>query len=545
MVDQHQHGSTPGKRTWSGDDNVLIGTAAAVSAAAVAIANFSGISIGDDGVGYQAIADSLAAGHGLGYFLEDPVTVWPPLWPALMAFVSRITPFGTVGAAVVLNCIVAAMTVIIGNRLIRLVATERRLILAGTAVLTLGPATVGLGHVLMTDMAFTLVVLTWMIVLTRATSLVPVGGPQRKDSMPWLITAALLAWVAFGLRYIGLTLIAFGGLWLLFTTGRTMLVRIRNAAIYGVIAAVVPLAWMARNHSIDGTFTGERHTSARGLAHNVFDVLATVGRFLLPGVLNDATKFWAVVGTIGIGAALLITWRLLHTTGPLNDTDGTVRRTWTTIRSTVSTPLGLVTTWSVLYVLYMLYVRTTTALNILDLRLLFPAYFPMVIIGLALAQRMPRLGLDRNRISALVTAWAGMNVVAGLIATVGFGLGHSFFIGDYANDTFEAVRQNPVLHSIPDDCETYSNLPNALYPTVQPRGWSPQRTALESIDPMDDLERITRRSATHDVCLVWIDEPPVYWHLWSLEELQERLSLEILDQQGPVTVYLVGPPSDD
>lgn len=538
MVDQDVPGSSDtalmngGTPPWTEHDRVLVVLAALVSAAAVGIANASGISIGDDGVGYQAIADSLAAGHGLGYFLEDPVTVWPPLWPSLMALVSRITPFGTVGAAVLLNCVVAALTVVAGNRLIRLVVSERRLVLAGTALLALGPATIGLGHVLMTDMVFTLVVITWIIVLVRAAG---AGGVADGYSIPWLVTAALLAWVAFGLRYVGLTLIAFGGLWLLVTGGHAWRTRLRNAVLYGVVAAVVPLAWMARNHSIDGTFTGERHTSARGLVHNVFDVLSTIGRFLLPGVLNDATKPWAVVGAVGVLAALFIGWRLLV------DADPTGRPSWRTVRVAVSGPLGLVTTWAVLYVLYMLYVRTTTALNVLDLRLLFPAYFPLVMIGLALAERVPRIGANPERTTSIVMAWAAVNVVAGLIGMVGFAFGHSFFAGDYANDTFRAVRENPALDAVPDGCETYSNLPNALYPRLEPRGWSPQRTALESIDPVDDIERITLRSATHDICLVWIDERPVYGHLWPLEELERRLSLEPLAHHDRVRVYLVGP----
>lgn len=541
MVDQDEHRPDPDPAPQPPRDRWMVAAAAVLSATAVAIANANGISIGDDGVGYQAIADSLLSGGGLGYFLEDPVTVWPPLWPTAMAFVARITPFGTVGAAVLLNCIVAAATVIVGNHLMRLVISDRRLVLAGTAVLAIGPATIGLGHVLMTDMVFTLVVLIWMIVLLRATGRTPngtttdhdtaPGSDASTDSLPGLVAAAMLTWIGFGLRYVGLTLIAFGGLWLLCSVGRPFLIRIRNAAIYGVVASVVPLAWMARNHSIDGTFTGERHTSARGLIHNLFDIAATIGRFLVPGVMNEATKLWAPIGVVGVVAAFVTAWWLLARQG--GSPRAVIGRAW----SVLSTPVGLVTLWTVAYLAYMLYVRTTTALNVLDLRLLFPAYFPMVIMGLALADRSlraaPRTGWIRNA----VTVWALGNVVAGLVAVAAFGAGHPFFTGDYASDTFITVRENPALDALPEGCETYSNLPNALYPRVEPRGWSPQRTALESIDPVDDLEQISRRSADHEICLVWIDEPPVYGHLWPIDELQERLPLETLARNGPVTVY--------
>ena len=61
---------------------------AAASAFAVLIANAGGLAIGDDGIGYQAISDSIRNGEGLGYFLEPRLTIWPPGWPALMALVS-------------------------------------------------------------------------------------------------------------------------------------------------------------------------------------------------------------------------------------------------------------------------------------------------------------------------------------------------------------------------------------------------------------------------------------------------------------------------
>jgi hypothetical protein len=92
---------------------------AALSALAVLISNVSGIAIGDDGVGYRATADSLLDGRCLQYFLEHPLTVWPPLWPSLMALVAKVTPLDTVGAAVLLNVVVTMVAVVATHRLLR------------------------------------------------------------------------------------------------------------------------------------------------------------------------------------------------------------------------------------------------------------------------------------------------------------------------------------------------------------------------------------------------------------------------------------------
>jgi hypothetical protein len=510
-------------------------TVLAIGAAlAVLIANVAGIATGDDGVGYRAIADSLVAGDGYGYFLEDPVTVWPPIWPGLMALVAWLTPLDTLGASIVLNAAVAAGIVVAGNRLLRTVVDDTRLVLAGTVVLAFGPATIGLGHVLMTDMAFALVTMCWMLTLVRF---------RRNGSIPVLLGAALLAWLGFGLRYIGLVLIAFGALWLVLDSRRSIAVRLRNGVLYGAVAATVPIAWMLRNHSIDGTYTGERNPSARGLVDNGFDVAATLGRFLVPGLGNGLTKVWAAVGIVALGVAVWLAWRVLRTPvdgGPPLSGRAVVAR----LVRLAGRPLGLLVSFAVLYLLYMLYVRTTTALNQLDTRLLFPAYFPLVFVALALLERLRRLddGAPRWERRGLTVGWVwmGVNVAAGMVGMVAFAAGHPYFNGNYESDVFVEVRENPAIAALPADCQLYSNLPNGLYPTYEAL-WSPQQRALESSREIPDLEEIAATLDDTPSCLVWIDEPPVYGHLWTLEELQERLELEPLGADGNVSTFRMLP----
>lgn len=500
---------------------------AAASSLAVLIANASGIATGDDGVGYRATADSLLHGEGLGYFLEDPLTVWPPVWPGLMAFVAKVTPLDTLGAAILLNAVVAFLVVLAGHRLLREILEDDRLVLLGTLVFALGPTTIGFGRLLMTDMAFALVILVWSLALLRF---------RRSGSLGDLAIAAVLAWLAFGLRYVGVVLIGFGGLWLLLDHRRRFLDRLRDGVLYGLVSFAVPLAWMLRNHSIDGTFTGERHGSARGLVDNGFDIAATLGRFLLPGLGYGMTKVWAAVGIVALAVALWLTSRVLQRRGrPLPE-----------LVRIAGEPTGLLAIVGVLYLTYMLYVRSTTALNQLDVRLLYPAYFPLIVLGLAIVDRL--LTQDRTdpwaqRSLGVAHVWAGANVLAGLVAMVAFALGHPYFSGNYESDTFQEVRDDPALEALPAGCTVYSNLPNGLYPEVEAQ-WSPMRTALESNDDPDPgfgLEDIEATLDEQPSCLVWIDEDPVYGHLWPLEDLEEELQLTELDRSDQVTVFRMEP----
>jgi hypothetical protein len=523
------------------------------SAVAVLISNISGIATGDDGVGYRAIADSLLYGEGFGYFLERPVTIWPPIWSALMAGVAWATPLNTMGAVILLNAAVAAAVVVVGNKLLRLFVSNTRLVLLGTLVLAFGPSTIGLGHVLMTDMAFALLVMAWMLTLIRFRS---------SGSVLTLILSAMLVWVGFGLRYIGLVLIAFGGLWLLLDRNRSWLVRIRNGAIYGAVSCIAPGLWMARNYSIDETFTGERHPSARGLVDNGFDIAATLGRFLLPGLGNGLTKIWAAVGLSVLAVAIYLAVRLLRVPPPENPgAAGNPARallsTGAVFHRLVAIPgstLGLLLFFPILYMVYMLYVRTTTALNQLDLRLLYPAYFPLMFLALALIDRLPRLNSTPETAAdatqgnhwwrlgyAGAHVWTAANLAAGCVAMLAFAAGHPYFIGNYEAKVFDQVRANEALEALPPNCTLYSNLPNGLYPSYEAQ-WSPQRRALESSEEIPDLQEITATLTDTESCLVWIDEPPAYGHLWTLEQLQTRLTLTELASNGNVSVFRMQPP---
>lgn len=500
----------------------------------VAVANVQGLASGDDGVGYRATADSLLAGDGPGYFLERPLTVWPPLWPGLMAAVARLTPLGTMGAAALLNLVVTFLAVLVGFRLLRRVVDDDRLVVLGTLVIAVGPATVGLGHLLMTDFAFAVVVMAWVLAL---------ANQRDRDSTAWLVAAALLVWLGFGLRYVGVVLIGTGGLWLLLDLRRPLTRRLGTAALYGAVSVLAPLAWMLRNHATDGTFTGQRWPSARGLALNAFDVVATTGRFLLPGVFNGRAAPWATVAVLVGIAAVVLGWRVLSARAAQEGAASPARFGLHLLGGT----LGLLLLHVLAYLGYMLYVRTTTALNRLDLRLLFPAYFPIVVLGLALVARLRLLDGEGSttwarRGRTVAGVWAGANVLVGLTAMVLFAGGASFDDGDYESDAFDAVRASPALDALPEDCDVVSNLPNALYPAVESR-WSPRRNAPESSLQLNDLEELIPTLDTDPTCLVWVDLKPVYTDLWPLEDLRARLDLQELARQGDVAVYRMRAPS--
>jgi hypothetical protein len=328
--------------------------------------------------------------------------------------------------------------------------------------------------------------------------------------------------------------------WLLLDGRRRISRRLVDALVYGAAGSVAPLAWMLRNHAVDGTWTGPRTPSARGPIENAYDVVATMGKWLLPGVLDGRDELWAAVGVLALVVAAVLGWKVLAAR-PGDEDAPWWRRTVTWL----GRPTGLLALLAFGYLGYMWYVRTSAALNLLGLRLLNPAYLPLMVLALVLIDRSRWLAPgDSNRWHRggllVAGAWAAVNVAVGLFAAATLATGGDLFIGSYNSEAFDAARASEALEALPEGCAVHSNLPSALYPVIEAQ-WSPRRTYFESTTTTDDLEQLEARLGDEESCLVWIDEEPRMANLWTREQLAESLDLVPLAESGAVAVYRLEP----
>lgn len=505
---------------------------ASASAAAVVIGNLGGLAIGDDGVGYQATADSLLNGNGLGYFLEPKLTIWPPGWPVLMAAVAKVSPLDTEQAAIALNALTAVAIVLLVHRLLLRLVRDERLVTLGTAVSALGASAMVFGHLLMTDYSFAAVTLGLFLALLNY---------RDEHKTGWLFAAVGLVWAGFMIRYAGVVHVGTVGLWLLLDRKRALVLRVRDAALFGALAALVPGAWVLRNLSIDDTALGVRYSSARGLIPNAFDTFATIGNFLTPGIEIERRMIWAAVAVVGCAAMAALLWRVVRADERFRSVGG--------VLDVVASGPGLLVLHIGVYAAYMLYARTTTGLNQLDFRLLNPLYLPLVIVALVILDRVLALEATdesaptiwANAARVLPVAWAGLNIAVGVGMVAYFATSPDMFVGNYERAAFDDVRDSRVLDAVPIGCEVSSNLPNALYGSGVDAQWSPRNTGLESNDEVDDLPELEADLARgdEDHCLIWIDLQPNYGHLATLDQLSDRFRLRELAHDEPVTLYQI------
>lgn len=502
--------------------------AAALSAAllTLAVARFNRPGVGPDAVAYVAIADSLRAGDGIGFWLEDPLTTWPPLWPALIWLGMLVSGARADLVALVLNAAVVAGCVVAAVALARRVLRTMTALVVLVVSLAVSPLLIGLAVLVQTEVLFVLLVLLTMLCLLRWTD---EGAPR------WLVAAGLLTAVAFYIRYQAAYVVPVFAAWV----GLRVLIERRRVwpavrdALWYVVPAVVPAAvWIARNLALSDTALGPRFPSDVGPSANLAGAFATSFKFLTSLPVAPMLPA-AVLAAVALVAAVLV---LERCTRP--PSQGLRSSLPTRLQHAVVGPVGLLAFFVGVFTLLMVVTRSLIGFDDLDIRLLAPCYVPTSLLFLRWCEVVLLDVPARARWGrAAVGAWLAAQVLVCLVL-VGPGNGA---VADYGFNSARAVAAStsPVLDDLPDGCVAYSNNAGDLYHSGFQARISPRKVEYKSDEPTDDLAELRQALQEGDpVCLVWVgySEDDEYY---SVQELDREFDLERLAADGDVVTYRV------
>lgn len=525
--------------SWLDDrrSRILVGAVAVLSFLAVlAVTRITRGGAGTDAVCYCGIADNLVAGKGLGFWLEDPLVTWPPLWPLLLAAIIKVTGLRADVAAVFANAALTALTVLliasIARRVIRR-PSMRALCIIGFG---LGPTLVGLASFIQTEPIFNVFVLAAILCCVASI---------REAEWRWLGGAIVLTWVAFLSRYAGLYVIPILASWLLIPRGpspgidpRTW--RWRSALFYAVGATTVPAAWIARNLAVSDTALGPRYESGVGLARNTLEALNGVSNYLF--VIRDTPEkptalvvmaVLGVIGALGLGVALR---------------QGR-RQPVARLVAFVASPLGLLVWFGAAFTVILIGSRSRYGFDNLDIRLMAPALVLFGIVSVSVIESAlvdgRSVGVDRSPRAAsrlgvgMVAGWTTVHLVllVGLIGPMNGIVADFGFNADRARE----VSESPLLDEIPTGCRTYSNNSFDLYRSGFRAFMSPRRVQYQSIEETDELPRFVERVESGEaVCLVWVDytDDDTFW---GIDDIADEVDLVEIGVDGELRAFRVEP----
>ncbi len=534
-----------GGRSPVGHDRLPLGVIAALgAAAALAVLVFTRVThapVGTDGVCYLAVADHLVAGKGLGFWLEDPLVTWPPLWPAMIAAVRWVTGWRADVSAVVLNAALMAVLAAEVGWLLRRLRVRPTVAAGALAVTVLSPVSVVLAGVVQTEVVFTVMALAAVI-----------GATRYRDGAGsiWLVLAVVATSAGFFTRYAGLYLIPLIGAWLLLpppdgATSDSAALDPRRwcwrpAITFGVASAAAPVAWMLRNHHVSGTYLGPRFPSGVGPLRNLAEAFTGMTKFVL-GVREIPTLPGAVLGAALLGVGVWVALPLiLRGTAAVPSASA--------VMTVVTSTTGLLVITAGGSVAALVWSRSQYAFDNLDVRLLFPSLVIGVVVGAVVVDRglglvaegWPRPDAALRRVVApgcriALVLWVALQLTLTLAVLGPFN--SSFTDKGFNAPRSVALGKSDLWEKVPYGCELWSNNSFDLYRSGIKAMMSARRYEWQSSTPTGDLDRLRRDvMAGREICLAWVhytDDanflPP--------DELPQGVELRKIGRDGDLSLY--------
>ncbi len=583
----------PDRGAAGGADRGRIVVAALLAAGLVAVGTLAGAGLSPDSVSYVSAARSFASGQGLQVFTGDPLTDWPPLYPLLLSV------FGLFGIdAVPASRIVAVLThaalVGVGGAWLLGRTQTRAVAWAGVTTLVMAPALLWTGVWAWSEGLFMVMSVACLVLLDRH---------RRTPAAATLVWAAVLAAAAALTRYSGVALIGTGALFLLWT-GRARWADAAKRCLGFVALAAMPVAlWMLRNRALGEGIVGERSPGQWTVGFNVRRTASLLSAWVVPAGVEGVWAAGAWVLMVGLaGGAVWLAVRsaraqtVAHdvggdrtpsasssapeggmvrasdgmvrasdgmvqasdgmvqaSDGMVQASDGTVPASHGTVSASGADLLFL---FVAVYLALILYSGSTVALDVIDERLLAPA-FPPFALGLALlvdravggsggALSADRAALGSGRSDKLFTDRAlvdgsrnGPPLTVGRLCGAAFALwfvlafqATAQVLGagaaglGYQSPGWQRSEIVAYLRGVELQGLVQSNdAPGVYLETGLPVGWGPRRHVYASPERrVDDISPLLEiRARGENITMVWFDFAPPYF--LSREELQRALPM--------------------
>src|SRR5581483_5852747 len=231
-----------------------------------------------DTVTYLAAAGHLRTGHGFADIGGEPLTLFPPLFPAAVAALEWLGLAG-LSAARFLNAAMFGVLVVLAGVWARRISGSDTVAAVVAGVTAISTPMVSMASWALSEPVGIVAEVACLMLLTEALR----GTAGARPATGWAAAAGLAAALSCLTRYASVVLFPVGIGVLLAGPGRRA-ARAALAATFAAVGAVPFGAWLVRNVIVAGNATGQgRGESALSPFTSLKETLAAVGAWFLPG----------------------------------------------------------------------------------------------------------------------------------------------------------------------------------------------------------------------------------------------------------------------
>jgi hypothetical protein len=493
------------------DETGWLAVLAAVAAAVVYVGTPWGIGLSPDAVGYVSAARSFAAGNGFSLWDGQPMTWWPPLYPATLGSLAAMGLEPVEGARLVNAILFAILVYMSGSWVARRTSSTAVAVGAAVAVLC-SPTVVGVTLRAWSETLFVVLCLGCLIVLGRGLA---------HGSRGALVWAAILAAAAAVTRYTGVALIAAACVSILILHGGAPRRRVVAAAFFGLIASLPLSAWLLRNRVLTGGLTGARPPSEAGVAHNALRLVVQGLEWVFPPLLEGRVQ---PVPIALVGACLVaLLWSMRRGRGertPDADRESSV------LREALVLPIFVCALF-----LMLLVSGSMVQLDEIGARFTVPGYAATVLFVAVAAGRLgggggPEARRTRSLGVLFFVLWLGLALpTSGRLVAMGrHGLG-------YQAPEWRASELAAQLRERPPAGRIFSNSPAGVYILAGIPASNGPIHGLSVVGRQEPATLLAERDAGGEVYLAWFHGGVGdFYYTWS--ELLEALPLEVVAERS-------------
>lgn len=384
----------------------------------------------------------------------ESVTHWPPLYPAVLA------PFHLSGAGIefstrILNAGLFLLY-LLGVQLLVLRATDGSVVASLLAGFFTALSTVALSIYarMWSETLFLVLFVFGMLLLCRYIQSAGRHPAQRAATLYLLAAAGLfaLAWLA---RYVGVTLVAAGGLAILLWSSYPLRRRARDVILFGLVASAPMAAFLLRNYLATENVTSRAVSYHPVSAEFWREGMDTLSAWLIPIAVPVWMKAVAAAAVLAI-AALGLVVTLQNSRRPRVAGDD-APRAWIV-------PAVLLL-FSAIYLSFFYAVVTFADSGHLSGRTLSPIYTSLVVVAAYAGQDLAhRYGQRRPalRFIAILVLCGGLLSIQ-LVRTTVWTSRARLNGFDYSGREWRTALAVDVIRGLPDGTSLYSNWPHVVY----------------------------------------------------------------------------------
>ena len=423
-----------------------------------------GLALNNDGVMYLAVAESLAAGAGLVDLEGDPLLLYAPFFPMLLALLSlfgiEALTAGSIVNITAFGLIILVSGLYLGRRL------ESRLLALGAAVVIM--TSLVLSHWFSSFLSEPLFILLTLLALIALDAFLR-RRQAASGGTVFLALSILCVGIAAVTRWAGVALI-FAAPLIIAARCKPWRAGLKLATLYGFFASVPLAIALGRNWAVSATLTGDRHfASGQFLSDSLQQTAQELGRWLMPITAGPdylpLPAGWPALGAewslyalaaagalAGLGAALV--WSRLFgsqaAASPARDS-------------------GLVFgMFTLVYIATLIIVIPLTVDEPIGSRYLAPCVAPVLFLGAFLLDALLRGARRERGWAAAGRRVAAALILIGCLVNVGFNVKRNVALTAVALDTGYFEKIYPGMHWATYNTAHWAQLEIIRYLKAQP-----------------------------------------------------------------------------